>query len=165
MSGASYEPLESLPQARKRITAVLLTHGWERVDIEEMLADFAHELAGEIRNERDQMRAEAADPRVGIKPDTLDAMSYAATLIDPYSEGEPAPGPAEDGLCQATLQGWPIEIVDECARDAGHYNEEDRDSWHQSAPDPEGNRTTWSDSTSGATPHHASPARPDEEPS
>jgi hypothetical protein len=165
MSAPTYEPLESLPPTRRKITAALLGHGWERQDVEETLADFAHELAEEIRDERDQMRAEAADPRIGITPDTLDAMSYAANLIDPYTEGkEPAPGPADDGLCQATLQGWPIEIVDECAREAGHYNEADLDSWHQSASDEDGNRRTWSDSADGATPHRTGPMRPDEEP-
>lgn len=79
---ASFEPLESLPPARRRIVAVLLTHGWERSDIEDMLADFAHELAEEIREERDRMRDESTQ-------DALDAMSYAANLIDPQGhEGE-----------------------------------------------------------------------------
>jgi len=73
---ADFEPLESLPPARKRIVATLLTHGWERFDIEDALGDFAHELAEEIRGERDRMRDEATQ-------DALNAMSYAANLIDP----------------------------------------------------------------------------------
>lgn len=80
----SFEPLENLPPARKRIAAVMLGHGWERVDVEEMLADFAHELADEIREERDVMREEMKDRRAGITEADLGTMSYAANLIDPY---------------------------------------------------------------------------------
>lgn len=87
MSAPGFEPLENLPPARKRITAVLLTHGWERVDIEEMLADYASELAGEIRSERDAMREEMKDPRVGIERADLNTLTYAANIIDPYAEG------------------------------------------------------------------------------
>lgn len=81
MSGAAYEPLESLPQARKRITAVLLTHGWERVDIEEMIADYASELAKVIRDERKSMEAEAIPEHAHL----LEGMTYAADTIDPHS--------------------------------------------------------------------------------
>jgi hypothetical protein len=34
MSVSGYEPLESLPPARKRLIAVLLGHGVERLDVE-----------------------------------------------------------------------------------------------------------------------------------
>jgi hypothetical protein len=91
MSAAAFEPLESLPPARRRIVAALLTHGWERPDIEEMLADFAHELAGEIREERDAMREEKKDPRIAITEDSLGGMDYAASLIDPYHAGPVRP--------------------------------------------------------------------------
>lgn len=78
----NFEPLESLPRARRQIVAALLTHGWERFEIEDMLANFSGELAEEIRNERDRMHAESTQ-------DALDAMSYAANLIDPQGhEGE-----------------------------------------------------------------------------
>ncbi|WP_328336767.1 hypothetical protein [Streptomyces violaceus] len=84
MSASGYEPLESLPPGRKRITAELLSHGWERLDIEEALGLFASELAGEIRKERDAMREEMKDPRMRITEADLDTMSYAANVIDPY---------------------------------------------------------------------------------
>ncbi|MFI2426520.1 hypothetical protein ACH5A7_20890 [Streptomyces sp. NPDC018955] len=84
MSLPAFEPLENLPSARKRITAELLAHGWERADIEEALDGFASELAGEIRKERDAMREEMKDSRSGITKADLDAMSYAANVIDPY---------------------------------------------------------------------------------
>jgi hypothetical protein len=96
MSEPSFEPLENLPPARKRITAELLSHGWERVDIEEALGRFASELADEIRKERDVMREEMKDPRIGITQADLNTMSYAANVIDPYADGlvegeEPTP--------------------------------------------------------------------------
>lgn len=83
MSAAAFEPLESLPPARKAIVAALLTHGWERYDIEGMIDDFAHELAEEIREERDAMREENKGPRIAITEDSLATMTYAANLIDP----------------------------------------------------------------------------------
>ncbi|MFB6937570.1 hypothetical protein [Streptomyces chartreusis] len=83
MSSAGFEPLESLPPARRKIAAALLAQGTDRSDIEEMLADYAHELAEEIREERDHIREEKKDPRVGITQEALDWMSYAANLIDP----------------------------------------------------------------------------------
>ncbi|MGW0577743.1 hypothetical protein ACWD25_17615 [Streptomyces sp. NPDC002920] len=92
MSEPGFGPMDSLPPARRRITAVLLTHGWERVDIEEMLANFAHELAEEIRGERDQMRSEMSDPRIEIAREDLDGMSYAANLIDPQGHEGVRPG-------------------------------------------------------------------------
>ncbi|MGW9029903.1 hypothetical protein ACWGQ5_38530 [Streptomyces sp. NPDC055722] len=58
MSAPGFEPLESLPPARRRIAAALFTHGWERADIEEALDCLASELAEEIRKERDAMREE-----------------------------------------------------------------------------------------------------------
>lgn len=92
MSETGFEPLEKLPPARRQITAALLAQGWERLDVEEMLADFAHELAEEIREERDHMREEMKDRRIGITQDTLDTMSYAANLIDPQGrEGSARP--------------------------------------------------------------------------
>ncbi|MEV5177814.1 hypothetical protein AB0L10_43995 [Streptomyces flaveolus] len=52
-----------------------------------MLADYAHELAEEIREERDAMREEKKDPRIAITQDKLDGLGYAASLIDPFHEG------------------------------------------------------------------------------
>ncbi|MCX5097591.1 hypothetical protein OOK36_55140 [Streptomyces sp. NBC_00365] len=83
MSAPGFLPLEGLPAARRRITAVLLTHGWERMDIEEMLADFAGELAEEIRKERDHMRDEMSALGGLVTQDTLNTMSYTANIIDP----------------------------------------------------------------------------------
>lgn len=83
MSAPAFEPLESLRPARKRITAELLSHGWERVDIEEALDRFASELADEIREERDHVREEM---KGGLNTYDLDTMSYAANIIDPYSD-------------------------------------------------------------------------------
>ncbi|WP_439947191.1 hypothetical protein [Streptomyces sp. BBFR109] len=91
MSTPGFEPLESLPSARRKIAAALLGHGWERSDVEEMLADYAHELADEIRKERDAMREETKNPRIGITRADLETLSYAATLIDPYHEGPVRP--------------------------------------------------------------------------
>ncbi|MFB6955471.1 hypothetical protein ACFCYB_00185 [Streptomyces sp. NPDC056309] len=87
MSAASFEPLESLPPAHRRITAALLAHGRERSDIEEMIAELAHELAEEIRDERDDMAATGAATQ-----DAIDAMSHAANVIDPQDrEGQRRP--------------------------------------------------------------------------
>lgn len=84
MSLSPFEPLECLPPARKRITAALLSHGWERVDIEEALDCFASELADEIRKERDAMREEMKDSDIGFTKADLGTMGYAANVIDPY---------------------------------------------------------------------------------
>ncbi|MEU5243822.1 hypothetical protein AB0G81_06855 [Streptomyces asoensis] len=86
-----FEPLDQLPPARRRITAVLLTHGWQRPDIEEMLADYAAELSGQIREERDAIREESRDPQIVVAPGMLDGMDYAASLIDPYHAGTVPP--------------------------------------------------------------------------
>jgi hypothetical protein len=75
-----FEPLDQLPAARKRITAALLTHGWQRPEIEEMLADYASELAKVIREERKSMEAEAIPEHAHL----LEGMTYAADTIDPY---------------------------------------------------------------------------------
>jgi hypothetical protein len=88
MTAPAFEPLENLPPARKRITAVLLTHGWNRPEIEEMIADFAGELAGEIRGERDRMDV----PGSPATPDVIAGMSYAANLIDPQGHEGVRPG-------------------------------------------------------------------------
>lgn len=82
----------------------------------------------------------------------------------PVRDEAPALRLVTDDTCTATLQGWPIEVVDECVREAGHYNEADPESWHQAEPESGGSRRRWSDSASGATPHRAGPVRPDEEP-
>lgn len=50
----------------------------------ELIHAFAHELAEEIRKERDAMREESKDPRIGVTQDMLDGMSYAADMIDPH---------------------------------------------------------------------------------
>lgn len=81
---------------------------------------------------------------------------------------------APDGApCRATLQGWPVEVIDSCSREAGHYDESvpptfgedgyatDPGGWHITA---DTKPTVWSDQASGATPHSAGLVRPDEEP-
>jgi hypothetical protein len=86
MSLSRFDPLESLPPARKRIAALLLGQGLDRFDVEMMLADFADELAQEIRDERNRIIAE----RVAT-PDYIRGLSYAASLID--SQGHLEEGP------------------------------------------------------------------------
>ncbi|WP_199572722.1 hypothetical protein [Streptomyces murinus] len=49
-----------------------------------LLDAFAHELAEEIREERDAMREEGKDPRIGVTRGMLDGMGYAADMIDPH---------------------------------------------------------------------------------
>lgn len=50
----------------------------------ELIDAFAHELAEEIREERDAMREESKDPRIGVTQDMLDGMGYAADMVDPH---------------------------------------------------------------------------------
>ncbi|WP_326779707.1 hypothetical protein OG481_02095 [Streptomyces longwoodensis] len=47
MSAPPFEPLDSLRPARRRLTVVLLQQGFRRAEIEEMLTDYARELADE----------------------------------------------------------------------------------------------------------------------
>jgi hypothetical protein len=86
----------------------------------------------------------------------------------------PESAPVDDGLCHATITS-PWEGERSCVHEAGHYDETnepdflgseqpDPGGWHQSAPDADGVRTTWSDRADDATPHRAGPVRPDEEP-
>jgi len=101
------------------------------------------------------------------------AYRAAGDLIDPRVNSG-ALALVDDGRCHATLQGWPDENLEECVREAGHYDlarkpdysgdEPDPGGWHQSEPGPDGTRTTWADWANGATPHGAGPVRPDEEP-
>jgi hypothetical protein len=116
---------------------------------------FAHELA-------EQQRAYAREVGVPLEDGDTVSAGDVIDLIDPQvGSAEPTLRLVESGRCTATLQGWPIEVVDECVHEAGHYDPADPDSWHQAEPDAAGNRTKWSDSANGATPHCATP---DEEP-
>jgi hypothetical protein len=146
-----------------------MTHNHLYMDDEraaELVDAFARELA-------EEQRAYARECGLTLVDGAYVSLGDVIDLIDP-SAGSETPAPVNDGRCRATLQGWPIEVVDECAREAGHYdasrepdlsgNEPDPGGWHQSAPDPDGNRTTWSDEANGATPHRAGSVRPDEEP-
>lgn len=47
MTTPPFEALDSLRPARRRLTAALLQQGFQRAEIEEMLADYARELADE----------------------------------------------------------------------------------------------------------------------
>lgn len=73
MNGLVYDPLESLPPARKKLIAALLGHGMERQDVEELLADVEAELAEQLRDEADE---ESAEFRPGLH--------LAANLLDPH---------------------------------------------------------------------------------
>src|SRR5438309_2301627 len=73
MSGPAYEPLESLPPARKKLIATLLGYGMERPDAEELLADVEAERAEQLRDEAD---GEEAEFRPGLH--------LAANLLDPH---------------------------------------------------------------------------------
>jgi len=80
--------------ARDRLTEQLRNPGLVGLDEEEaveLIDAFAHELAGEIREERDAMREEKKDPRIAITEDSLGGMDYAASLIDPYHPGPVRP--------------------------------------------------------------------------
>jgi sirohydrochlorin ferrochelatase len=153
--------------ARDNLLVYLRQAGLSTPRAEANLDAFAHELAQRIREERDGL-----DPFSGMDaPTVISALSRAASLIDPSASPVRPVGGSAPGLrlvtgdvCTATLQGWPIEVVDECVRKAGHYNEDDPDSWHQSEVEPGGTRRMWADSANGATPHRTGPARPDEKP-
>ncbi|WP_406418021.1 hypothetical protein [Streptomyces sp. NBC_01614] len=73
MSVSGYEPLESLPPARKRLIAALLGQGMERPDVEELLESFEAELADWLRDEVD------VAPR-----EFRDGMYFAANCLDPH---------------------------------------------------------------------------------
>lgn len=66
-------------KARDQLRNVLLHHGWHPEQVDVMLDNFAHELAEEIRGDRDDMNI----PGSPATPDAIDAMSYAASVIDP----------------------------------------------------------------------------------
>ncbi|MDT0387834.1 hypothetical protein [Streptomyces dubilierae] len=70
---SNFEPLESLPPARKRLIAALLGQGEERPDAEELLENFEAELA-------DQLRAEADEGSAEFRP----GLHLAANLLDPH---------------------------------------------------------------------------------
>lgn len=73
MSAAGYEPLESLPPARRAIVAALLGHGEDRQDAEELLADYEGELAEQLRDEAEDEGAEF-----------IPGLHLAANLLDPH---------------------------------------------------------------------------------
>ena len=131
------------------------------------LGKHAHELA-------ERQRAYAREVGIPLEDGDIVSTGDVIDLIDPHvGSSAPSLSLVNGGRCTATLQGWPREVVDECAREAGHYDiarepdfsgdVPDPGGWHQSEPDPEGNRTTWSDEAKGATPHGAGRVRPDEE--
>jgi hypothetical protein len=72
MNGPAYDPLESLPPARRKLIAALFGHGMERQDVEELLADFEAELAEQLRDQADD---EGPEFRRGLH--------LAANLLDP----------------------------------------------------------------------------------
>jgi hypothetical protein len=60
----------------------LPSEGMSRASVDGLIDAFAHELAEEIREERDAM--EAIDPPATRQE--IDALSYAASVIDPYDD-------------------------------------------------------------------------------
>ncbi|NGO06934.1 hypothetical protein G5C60_04460 [Streptomyces sp. HC44] len=92
MSASGSEPRETLPEARRKITAALLAHGWERVDIEEAFDLYDSELARKIREERKGVEAENFQSHAYL----FDGMDHAADIIDPYSYGEDQARPNEE---------------------------------------------------------------------
>ncbi|MEU6520466.1 hypothetical protein [Streptomyces sp. NPDC046978] len=86
MSGSAYEPLESLPPARRAIVGALLGHGVERSEVEELLQSFEAELADWLRDEVDELKA---DPQA-FSREFRDGMHFAANCLDPY-DGRGAP--------------------------------------------------------------------------
>ncbi|WP_220294237.1 hypothetical protein [Streptomyces sp. MBT84] len=67
-----FDPLESLPPARRKLIVTLLGYGVERPDAEELLEDVEAELAEQLRDEAD---CEGAEFRPGLH--------LAANLLDP----------------------------------------------------------------------------------
>lgn len=70
-----------------------------------------------------------------------------------------------DGTCTATLTDFDDRVI-RCAQLAGHYDggkqpeplvDDDPGGWHRSAPDGGGDRVTWSDWATAATPHGETP--------
>lgn len=73
-------------------------------------------------------------------------LNELADGLDPQAATEEtASAPVDDGLCHATLQGWPYKTVVRCSRKAGHYDEAQEPDflssdipepggWHQSEP-------------------------------
>jgi hypothetical protein len=143
--------------ARDALLAYLCQAGLSAPRAEANLDAFAHELA-------EQQRAYAREVGMPLQDGDIVATGDVIDLIDPQeSSSEPTLRLVNNGRCTATLQGWPIEVVDECVHESGHYDEADPDSWHQAEPDADGSRRKWSDAVKGATPHRAGPVRPGEE--
>ncbi|MGW4024331.1 hypothetical protein [Streptomyces sp. NPDC005009] len=92
MSASGFEPLENLPEARRKIVAALLAHGWDRVDIKEVFDLYNSELAREIREERKAMEVENFPAHAYL----FDGMDYAAHTIDPYPYGKDRTRPDEE---------------------------------------------------------------------
>lgn len=144
---------------RAALLAYLQQAGLSTPRAEANLDAFAHELA-------EQQRAYAREVGVPLEDGDTVSAGDVIDLIDPQvGSSKPTLRLVDSGRCTATLQGWPLEVVDECVHEAGHYDGADPDSWHQAEPNADGTRRKWSDAAKGATPHRASPVRPDEEPS
>lgn len=91
----------------------------------------------------------------------------AALIVDLVEDWRPNRGSTAtaDGVCTATLKTYDKRII-RCAQPAGHYDEDkqpdpladnDPGGWHQSTPDRDGDRMTWADRATGATPHRTEP--------
>lgn len=80
MSGPAYEPLESLPPARRKLVAALLGLGVERADAEELLEDFEAELAEWIRDQVDEL---GADPNA-FSVEFRHGGYFVANCLDPH---------------------------------------------------------------------------------
>jgi len=144
--------------ARDKLFDQLQFSGLPAAERWRLIDDFAHALA-------EQQRDYAREVGIPLKDGDIVSAGDVIDLIDlQVGSAEPALRLVGSGRCTATLQGWPIEVVDECVHEAGHYDEADPDSWHQAEPDPDDTSRKWSDTANGATPHRAGPARPDEEP-
>lgn len=144
---ATRSPDQSAAEDERIVLAALATH--------------AHELA-------ERQRAYAKEAGMPLEDGPYVSLGDVIDLIDPHVGAELVTlAVTDNGLCRATLQGWPREVVVDCAREAGHYDETQEPDfsgdepkpggWHQSVPDEDGNRRTWADRSDGATPHSERP--------
>jgi predicted Zn-dependent protease with MMP-like domain len=79
VTGPAYEPLESLPPARKKFVALLLGYGVERAEVEELLADHLSDLAEALRDAVDELAVELS----AFPEEFRKGMHFAANILDP----------------------------------------------------------------------------------
>jgi hypothetical protein len=90
---------------------------------------------------------------------------HTALIVELVDDWRTNPSSTGDGVCTATITTHDNRTL-HCAQPAGHYDEDrypeppgddDPGGWHQSAPDREDDRMTWSDRATGTTPHKGQP--------